>query len=76
MLFRSLTEHELCFKNALKRRQELGKQIYDIDTGFMDAVKKGIPESGGVALGIDRLVMVLLEKNKIEDVIAFPEKRL
>jgi len=54
----------------------LGKQIYDIDTGFMDAVKKGIPESGGAALGIDRLVMVLLEKNKIEDVIAFPEKRL
>jgi lysyl-tRNA synthetase class 2 len=71
-----LSEHELCFKNALKRRQNLGKQIYDIDTGFMDAVKKGIPESGGVALGIDRLVMVLLEKTRIEDVIAFPENRL
>ncbi len=71
-----LIEHELCFKNALKRRQELGKQIYEIDSGFMDAVKKGIPEAGGVALGIDRLVMVLLDKTKIEDVIAFPENRL
>ncbi len=71
-----LTEHELCFKNALKRRQELGKQIYQIDSGFMEAVKKGIPESGGIALGVDRLVMVLLDKTKIEEVIAFPEKRL
>ena len=42
----------------------------------MDAVKKGIPESGGVALGIDRLVMVLLGKTRIEDVITFPENRL
>lgn len=71
-----LDEHELCFENALKRRQAMGKKLYHIDTGFMDAVEKGIPESGGVALGIDRLVMVLLEKTKIEDVIAFPENRL
>jgi len=71
-----LSEHTLCFENALKRRQALGKKICDIDTGFMDAVRKGIPESGGVALGFDRLVMVMLEKTRIEDVIAFPENRL
>lgn len=68
--------HENYFKKALKRREELGKEKYDIDGGFMDAVNRGIPESGGIALGIDRLVMLLLNKNKIEDVIAFPEIRL
>jgi len=71
-----LEEHQQYFERAIKNRQDLGRKIYDIDTGFMDAVKKGIPESGGIALGVDRLVMVLLEKNRIEDVIAFPENRL
>jgi len=71
-----VTGHENYFKKALKRREELGKEKYGVDGGFMDAVNTGIPESGGIALGIDRLVMLLLNKNKIQDVIAFPEIRL
>ncbi len=40
---------------------------------FLEAQKYGIPEHGGVALGIDRILAILLNTNSIRDVIAFPK---
>ncbi len=40
---------------------------------FVEAFKYGTPPHGGLALGLDRLVMVLTETNNIKDVIAFPK---
>ena len=40
---------------------------------FVDAFKFGTPPHGGLALGLDRLVMVLTETTNIKDVIAFPK---
>jgi len=42
-----------------------------IDQNFIDALSHGIPECAGVALGVDRLVMLALEKKKIDGVISF-----
>ena len=54
-----------------KRRQQ-GKPIITIDSLFLDALVQGMPESAGVALGVDRLLMLLSGVDHINQVLAFP----
>jgi lysyl-tRNA synthetase class 2 len=66
--------HRLEEERAL--RQELGKVDYPIDKDFIHALQLGISESGGVALGVDRLIMLLLDKKDIRDTLIFPMEDL
>ncbi|MGE3279262.1 MAG: EF-P lysine aminoacylase GenX [Candidatus Altimarinota bacterium] len=54
-----------------QQRKDMGKETYPLDEMFLEALKT-MPPSGGNALGIDRLVMVLLGKKSIEEVLLFP----
>lgn len=57
-------------------RMALGKEIYDVDQSFIEALMLGMPPSTGIALGIDRLIMLLLDKADIQDVLFFPYRDL
>ena len=64
-----------CLENLVERKQ-LGKTEFPMDTAFIDALKKGMPECGGVALGIDRLVMLFTDSGNIDEVLTFPGSAL
>lgn len=64
-------EQLMRFNRDNKTRLKLGKQVMPIDTNFIDAINVGLPECSGVALGVDRLMMLAMEQSKITDVITF-----
>ena len=58
------------FEECADKRRALGKKAYDIDAEFIDAVGR-MPPSGGVALGVDRLLMVMTGRSSLDQVIPF-----
>ena len=71
--------HELCdaaeqaarFTHDLAVRQLRGGALPPVDATFLAALEHGLPASAGVALGVDRLLMAMLETTRIADVLAF-----
>ena len=58
-------------EEAAQRVRE-GNPAYPIDERFLAALEYGMPPSGGIALGVDRLVMLLTGASSIGEVMAFP----
>ncbi len=61
------------FEDEESARRVAGKQPYTIDERFLHALESGLAPCAGIALGVDRLVMLLTGAEKIDDVVAFPE---
>jgi lysyl-tRNA synthetase class 2 len=69
-------EQRVRFERDLAQREQAGTAIYPIDERFLKDLERGMPQSAGNALGIDRLLMLLVGADSIQSVMAFPEERL
>lgn len=64
-------EQEKRFISANAQRQKLGKTSLPIDDNFLKALRQGLPDACGVAVGFDRLMMLRHHKKHLKDVIPF-----
>lgn len=63
------------FEDENKQRQQRSLPCSPIDEHLLAALAAGLPDCSGVALGVDRLIMLALHCQHIQDVIAFPADR-
>jgi lysyl-tRNA synthetase class 2 len=64
-------EQKARFISDNEQRKESGLELKPEDTKFLDALEFGLPACSGVALGIDRLIMLALGKRHISEVLTF-----
>jgi lysyl-tRNA synthetase class 2 len=64
------------FEHENRQRVKTGLQPSIIDEKFLEALEHGLPACSGVALGLDRLLMLLTGVDKLERILAFPFPRI
>lgn len=57
-------------------KKRIGKTVFDIDMEFILALKKGMPPTAGIAVGVDRLAMLFMDEPSITGTLAFPAREI
>jgi len=68
-------EQRVRFESDNARRKAKGLQSHKLDERLMSALETGLPSCSGVAVGVDRMLMLLVEANHIREVISFDSER-
>ena len=65
------SEQRRRFETEQRERARLGREVFPLDERFLSALPE-MPDAGGVAVGVDRLLMLLTGAREIADVLCFP----
>ena len=63
------------FESQVKEQQLGNDEASDMDEDFIEALEYGMPPTGGMGLGIDRLIMLITGSETIREVILFPHMK-